>query len=49
MGEEWSVKELTRDNIEDIALDCAPQSRQVVKVCFREGNHGKNTKKKIYT
>jgi hypothetical protein len=30
-------------------LECAPQSRQVVKVCLREGNHGKNIKKKIYT
>ncbi|CAG0940691.1 hypothetical protein BROC_01129 [Candidatus Brocadiaceae bacterium] len=30
-------------------LECAPQSRQVVKVGLREGNHGKNIKKKIYT
>ena len=30
-------------------MECAPQSRQVVKVCLREGNHGKNNKKKLYT
>jgi hypothetical protein len=30
-------------------VECAPQSRQVVKVCLREGNHGKNNKKKLYT
>lgn len=30
-------------------VECAPQSRQLVKVCLREGNHGKNIKKKIYT
>ncbi len=29
-------------------VECAPQSRQVVKVCLNEGNHGKNIKKKIY-
>ena len=33
----------------DEKMECAPQSRQVVKVCLKEGNHGKNIKKKIYT
>jgi len=29
-------------------MECAPQSRQLVKVCLREGKHGKNIKKKLY-
>ncbi len=44
-----------RDNLSlndeklEFIVECAPQSRQVVKVCHREGNHGKKSKKKIYT
>ena len=30
-------------------LECAPQSGQLVKVCLREGKHGKNIEKKLYT
>jgi hypothetical protein len=29
-------------------MECAPQSRQLVKVCLREGKHGKNIKKKLF-